>query len=311
MRKRNPVGHAELGDLEVFAVVVEERSFTAAARALGTSTGAVSKRIAKLEDHLGVRLLERTTRRVAPTGPGALFYEHTLRVLQALEDAERAVGHLATAPRGTLRVSAGALFGERHVAPLLPAFLAAHRGVRIELRVSDRFVNLLEEAVDVAVRVGRLEDSSLRARRLGEVRTLVVASPAYLEARGTPMHPGALLDHVCLRYSLVPTGREWRFAGPEGEISVPVSGRLASDHGGVLLAATEAGGGLALLPEFIVDRALEAGRVVEVLADHRAAAMPVHAVYPSGHHVLPAVRAFVDHLVEAMPARLAPGRGQP
>jgi DNA-binding transcriptional LysR family regulator len=306
--KDAPRGRADLTSLEVFVEVVDAGSLSAAARALGTSTSAVSKRISKLEEHLGVRLLERSSRHLAPTEPGWVFYERGQRVLAALDEAEMAVGRLADAPRGTLRVTAGVSFGERHLAPLVPAFLRAHPAIRVDLSLTDRFVHLLAEGRDVALRVGEPSDASLKARRLGESAMTVVASPTYLEARGTPAHPSELVRHECLRYALAAASREWRLSG-DVPASIAARARFSCDHGGAMLAAVEAGLGLAVLPHFITGEALRAGRVVEVLREFRGAAFPVYALYPPGRHVLPTVRAFIDFLAAHLPPRLVEDAG--
>lgn len=285
--------------------VVDARSYSAAARQLGATTSALSKRVAKLEGALGVRLLERTTRRLAPTEAGAAFYERCVQVLDELGEAERAATQLGGAVRGTLRLNAPVIFGELHVAPLLPPLLERHPDLRIDLSLSDRYVDLVDEGFDLAVRIGRLADSSLAARRLGRVPAVVCASPAYLERRGTPKTPDDLARHECLRYSLAGAGREWRLRGPDGkERAYAASGRCSLNHGGAMREVALAGGGLAQLPLFLVADALRAGRLRSVLDDDRVSDFGIYAVYPAGRAPSPKVRAAVEFFAEALPPRL-------
>jgi DNA-binding transcriptional LysR family regulator len=295
----------DLGALLAFVRVVDARSYSAAARQLGATTSALSKRVAKLEGVLGVRLLERTTRRLAPTEAGAAFYERCLRVLDELGEAERAATQLGSAVRGTLRLNAPVIFGELHVAPLLPPLLERHPDLRIDLSLSDRYVDLVDEGFDLAVRIGRLADSSLAARRLGRVPAVVCASPAYLERRGAPKTPADLARHECLRYSLAGAGREWRLRGPDGkERAYAAAGRCSLNHGGAMREVALAGGGLAQLPLFLVADALRAGRLRSVLDEHRVSDFGIYAVYPAGRAPSPKVRAAVEFFAEALPPRL-------
>ncbi len=290
--------------MSVFVRVVEARSFTGAARKLSTTTSAVSKRVAQLEDRLGVRLLERTTRKVALTEAGTTFYDRCVRILAEVEDAELAVTSLSGEPRGTLRVSAPVIFGEMHVAPLVPDFLARHPHVSLDLSLSDRFVSLLDEGFDLAIRIGQLGDSSLVARRLGRVRVLVCASPSYLAKRGTPKVPMDLVSHNCLRYSLVTSNREWSFRTASGHVSVPVTGNFLSNHGGAMGEAALAGLGIARLPDFIVAAAVKRGALKTVLDDCPSSDGGVFAVHPAGRHPPPKITAFVGFLADRLPGRL-------
>ena len=277
MRKQS-----DLQGLAVFSKVVETKSFSAAARSFDTTTSAVSKRIAGLEQHLGVQLLSRTTRRVSLTEAGTTFYAHALRILADLAEAEDAVARLGGGVRGTLRVSGPVIFGERHIASVLPRLLTRHPDLRVDLSLTDRFVNLAEEGVDCAVRIGSLADSSLIGSRIGEVETAVCASPAYLSERGTPKTPHDLATHDCMRFSLVPMAREWRFGGPDGaDFTVPVSGRLVMNNGAAMACALVAGAGIARLPRFLVEDAIARGELVEILHDWRTKPSPVHVVHAS------------------------------
>lgn len=285
--------------MAVFARVVEEGSFSRAAQALELSKSAVSKQVARLEDRLGVRLLNRTTRRLSLTEAGTAFYEGCRLVVADAEAAEAAVNHLAAAPRGTLRVNAPMSFGLRHVAPRISEFLERYPELSVDLQLSDRTVDLVEEGYDMTVRVGRLPDSSLVARRLSPQRQVVCAAPSYLERHGRPRHPNDLADHQCLIYSYLSSGKDWRFKGAEGEIRVTVSGRLEANNGDALLAAARGGAGVALLPRFIAADDLHAGRLETVLDDWtHAQDGAVYAVFPATRNLSPKVRVFVDFLAE-------------
>ncbi len=286
----------DFAGLAVFAQVVEARSFSAAARSLGMSKSAVSKRVARLEDRLGARLLNRTTRRLSLTEVGAAFYERCARIVSELEEAELAVTRLSSEPRGTLKLNAPVTFGQLQIAPAVPELLARHPELRIDMLLSDRVVDLVEEGFDLAIRLGPLPDSTLVARRLAPDRRVVCATPGYLERHGRPRTPAELETHNCLGYSFLGTQSEWRFRGPRGERPQRVRGNFQANNGEVLRAALLEGLGLALMPTFIVGRDLAAGRLELVLEDYELPPGGVHAVYPHGRHLSPKVRAFVDFL---------------
>ena len=293
------------------AEVTRLGSLTRAARSLETTTSAVSKRLARLEDRLGVRLLERTTRRIALTEAGEALNARALRILGELADAEEEVTLHADAPRGTLRVSAPIIFGERFLVPHVARFAMENPLVHVDYALSDRFVDLVGEGFDCAIRIGRAQESSLVARRLGRMPSVVVASPRYLERRGVPRVPSDLVRHDCLRYSLVPASSEWRFRDREREVAVPISGRMDLSHGGAMREAAREGLGLARLPLFLVAEALANGGLVEVLEKHRAEPSDVLVVHPARRHVPRKVRAFVEHLVAGLVPELLPYSSAP
>ncbi len=289
----------KLDAMAVFARVVEAESFSGAARALGLSKSAVSKQVSRLEDRLGLRLLNRTTRRLSLTEAGAAFYQGCRRVVAEAEAAEQAVTHLAGAPRGRLRVNAPMSFGVRHVSPALPEFLGRYPELAIDLTLNDRMVDLVEEGFDVGVRIAQLADSSLVARHLAPNRSVLSAAPAYLDVRGAPRDIDELEDHACLIYSYQATGETWRLTGPGGARRLNVSGPFKVNNGDAILAAALGGLGIALLPCFICGDDLRAGRLVRVLPDWGLASdSAVSAVYPAARHLSPKVRVFVDFLVE-------------
>jgi len=284
--------------MAVFARVVDDGGFSAAARVLGMSKSAVSKQVSALEDRLGARLLNRTTRRMSLTESGAALIDNCRRVLAEAEAAEIAVGALQSAPSGVLRINAPVTFGATHLAPALPDFLARHPLVTIDITLNDRMVDLIDEGYDLAVRITRLADSSLIARKLAPGRRVMVAAPSYLERRGRPATLAELTGHDCLAYSYISADEEWRFHGPTGEETVRVGSRLRANSGEVLLAAAIAGAGIAALPTFICGADLAAGRLARVLPDYDNRSFAVYAVWPAGRHPSPKLRAFVDFLAE-------------
>jgi DNA-binding transcriptional LysR family regulator len=293
-----------LSEMAVFARVVQSGGFSAAARDLNLTPSAVSKQIGRLEDRLGARLLNRTTRRQSLTEVGAAFYQRCSRILADVSEAEQAVIDLQGVPRGTLRVNLPVAFGRLRVMPLIPKFLAANPELRIELTFNDRMVDLVEEGVDLAIRVGELRESSLIARRLAPNRRVVCGAPGYFQRAGTPERPADLRGHACLVYSYRAARNTWRFQGPAGaEEVVQVSGKLDSNDGESLRAAALAGLGIGLLPLWLIGEDLCAGRLVHVMTAYHAPDNAVYAVYPPGRHLSPKVRGFVDLLARHFAGR--------
>lgn len=289
-----------LQSMAVFVRVAELGSFSSAARQLGLSKSAVSKHVTALEERLGVRLINRTTRRLALTEIGAAYRDYCARIVQDVEEAEAVAMQHSALPRGRLRLNAPMTFGRLHLGPLLPEFLARHPGIEVELTLNDRFVDLLEEGYDVAVRIGRLADSSLIARRLASARSICAASPAYLAARGAPREPAGLAGHNCLRYTLSARPDEWGFQRGAEHVAVKVAGNLVANNGDALRAAAVEGLGIVYLPDFIIGDDLAAGRLVELLPGWLAPEIPIHAVFPPQRHTTAKLRAFVDFLVEKL-----------
>ena len=296
----------DVAALVIFAHVIQQRSFTRAAHELDTSTSAVSKRIARLERRLGASLLTRTTRHVSPTEAGLALYEHCLRILREVEDAELLVAGLNSAPRGLLRVSAPVYFGELHIAPLLAELTRQYPELRLELSLSDRYVDLASEGFDLAVRVGALENSSLATRKLVQDPMVACAAPAYLQRRGTPQHPRDLVEHDCLRYTLASQRGRWRFREPGGEtLYIPVTGSFDSDHSGALRVAACSGLGIVYLPRFYLAETIERGALLRILADFSPPPIDIQAVYPSRKLLAPKTRACLDFLARELPKRMA------
>jgi DNA-binding transcriptional LysR family regulator len=287
-----------LQSMAVFVRVAELGSFSTAARQLGLSKSAVSKHVTALEERLGVRLINRTTRRLALTEVGSVYRDYCARIVVEAEEAELTAASHGIEPRGKLKVNAPMTFGFLHLGPLLPAFLARHPGIAVELTLNDRFVDLLEEGYDVAVRIGRLADSTLIARRLATARFVCAASDAYLAGAGVPAQPIDLARHNCLRYSYRRQPDEWSFSRGEHQATVRVGGNLQANNGDALRAAACEGLGIVCLPDFIIADDLAAGRLRPLLGGWTAPEIPIHAVFPPQRHPSAKLRAFVDFLVE-------------
>lgn len=287
-------------EMAVFVRVAETENFSAAARALKLTPSAVSKLIGRLEDRLGARLLNRTTRRVSLTGEGRTYYQHCLPILSAIDEAEQAISGLHGEPRGLLKVNASTAFSRNHIQPLIPDFLARYPKLRVQLTVSESIVNLIEEEIDVAIRIGQLPDSSLIARKLGRVRRMVAGSPSYLERYGVPRIPDDLKTHNCLTLSMATSFNRWEFEGSDGPRSIEVRGNFETNNAVALLNAALAGIGLIRAGDFSLAAEIKAGRLVPVLADFETTTETnVYAVYPHNRHLSPKVRVFIDMLVDA------------
>jgi DNA-binding transcriptional LysR family regulator len=285
----------QLGDLDIFARVVATGSMSKAARDVGLSPPVVSKRIKRLEERLGTRLLQRTTRQIALTEAGRGFHERVLAILASVDDAENWVSQRASIARGPLRVSAPTTFGRLHVAPHLVRFLEKYPDISLDLSLSDSFVDLVGEGIDVAIRIADLADTSLVARKLAANHRVLCAAPAYLEKHGMPIALADLTRHKLL----VHNADQWRLEGPDGPISVPVESALATNSSEVIREAVIAGLGIALRSTWDVGPELKSGKLKIVLphvrASHRVA---IYAVYPSRRHLPQRSRVFIDFLLD-------------
>ncbi len=286
-----------LKGVAAFVQTVEAGSLTLAAERLGLSKSAVGKAVARLEDRLGARLLHRTTRSLSLTDDGRAFYESCARALAELEAAESVLAERRQVPRGRLRVDLPVTFGRLHVLPALLALAAEHPELRLDLSFSDRFIDLVDEGVDLAVRLGDLDDSRLVTRRLAAQRMVVCAAPAYLAARGEPASPADLLDHDCVAYSIAGRPNPWRFTGPGGPFTLVPPARILATNGEAMRDAALAGRGLTQLPTFLVGGELRSGALRAVLGAYAADGPPIQAIYPHARHLSPKVRAAVDALV--------------
>lgn len=285
--------------LQAFVRVVESGSFVRAAEKLGWSTSSLSRQVADLEQHLGARLLNRTTRRLSLTETGQSFYERSVALLADLAEAEALAGEAASAARGTVRMTTSYGIAVQRVAPAIAAFAERHPQVKFDLTVSDRIVDLVEEGFDLAVRVGEVGADRLVARRLGEMQLIACAAPAYLARRGVPQKPADLETHDTLTYAYSPAPYQWRFTDTSGaQFPVRVGGSLHANSGEALTAAAVAGLGIVCEPDFLVGAALADSKLVRVLPGFDSARGEIWAVYPSRRHLSLKVRLFVDHLVD-------------
>jgi len=286
-------------DLQAFIAVVDAGSFTAAADRIGTAKSAMSRRVSALEERLGVQLLRRTTRALNLTETGRSFYEHGTRILSDLEEAEAAVQQEHGELSGTLRFALPLSFGVRHMCSPIASFSKRHPKIRFDLDLNDRHVDLIEENFDVALRIGRLSDSSLIARRLFDARTVVCASPHYLNVHGTPDSPQDLRDHQCLVYSNLDDPGQWDYEDSSGKKgNVKVSPRMSASNGDFLCNASAHGMGIVIQPSFIASQSVRNGNLVPILTDYEFPAIPAYAVYPPTRHLSFRVRAFIDFLAE-------------
>lgn len=292
-----------LGEMRIFQRVVEAGSYSAAARQLLMTPSTISKLVARVEERLGVRLLERSTRRLALTAEGHVFYERSLSLLSDLEDIEHDLGQGGKRPAGIVRVNASVGFGTLAIEPLLPAFWRAYPEIVVDLSLSDEIVDLYLDRTDVAFRIGRLPDSSLIAVQIGAARRMIVAAPAYLARVGTPQRIGDLARHNCLGFNFRRATQSWPVVekGQAGE--QPITGTLLSNNGETVRRMAVAGAGLARLAEFHVREDIRAGLLVEVLAAGRPADEElVHALHPGGLRMPRRVRAFLDFIIPLLRA---------
>lgn len=288
-----------LTDIAVFIQIVESGSFTAAAERLGLSRSVVSKYLTRLEDRLGARLLNRTTRRLSLTEAGHTFFARSQHGLQEIEAAEAEVSRLQETPRGVLRLNTPMSFGILHIAPAIADFINQYPELSVEMNLDDQQVNLVEEGVDVAIRIAELPDSSLIARKLGSCRRVVCATKDYLEKNGTPRTPNDLRKHNTFTFRYHDSPSEWQFLSAEGRfVTVPVSGSIQMNNSLAIRESLLCGAGITLIPSFVVGEDIKAGRLHEVLKDYRAQEFSIYAVYPERRHLSPKVKAFIEFMKE-------------
>jgi DNA-binding transcriptional LysR family regulator len=294
-----------LDNMRLFAGAVELGSLSAAGRNLRISPAVASHRLMVLEQHLGIRLLQRTTRQTQPTAQGLAYYEACLEVFRAVDLAESISADLGGPPRGSLRVTAPLGFSREIMAPLIPAFRETYPDVTVQLRLSDHLIDILREAVDLAVRLARFEDSSFTMRKVVEVERVLCASPDYLARHGVPSTPPDLLHHDCLLLRF-PGSRQfqWELEGPDGPHRIAVRGFMDADDGDVLTAWALAGHGIALKPLFEIVDSLRSGALRAVLVDHPVASIDLALMYPTRQHLLPRVRAFADFMIPRFQERI-------
>jgi DNA-binding transcriptional LysR family regulator len=288
----------KLDAMNVLTRVVSSGSFAEAARRLGVTRSAISKAITQLEQELGVRLLDRTTRRVTPTEAGLAYYERCLAILAQISETEAQVSRLHDEPKGVLKVNGPMSFGTLYLGSAIADFMDRYRDLKVELTLSDRMIDPLEEGVDVTVRIGAMVDSSLIARRISTARVLLVASPEYLARNGMPKTPADLVGHKCLHYGHSTTVPRWPLTDNGTSITVPVAACLSSNNGDTLRDAALKGIGIARQPSFIVGSDIAAGRLVVVLPDFPPQDVTIHALYAPNRFLAAKSRVFIDFLVE-------------
>lgn len=287
-----------LTEMEAFATVVDLGGFTDAARKLGISKSAVSKHVSSLEARLGARLLNRTTRRVSPTDIGLVYYDRARRVLNDAGEADSIVSAMQSAPTGTLRMAVPNDFGVAHLSPMLRYFLMEYPQINVNMVLENRNVELISEGFDMAIRIGEMEDSSLRTRRITETTQRLIAAPSYLAAHGRPARIDDLNAHRLLHYSAQVSNNLWKLTAPSGEVrQVRTGGWLTVNDGQSLLKAAEDGLGIAYLPSFLYQDAMRRGTVVDVIPELPREVLGIHVVYPAGRFTQPKVRAFIDFMV--------------
>ncbi|WP_026261263.1 LysR family transcriptional regulator [Kiloniella laminariae] len=284
-----------LNEMAVFAAVVEHESFTASAKALGVSKSAVSKQINRLEDRLGIRLLNRTTRRLSLTEAGAVFFEGCQEVMSVAQGAEQAVSRLSNTPRGVLKINAPMSFGIKQMGPLLTAFQKVYPEIEIDLVLNDQLVDLVDEGFDVGIRIGSLMDSRLMAKKVADCRMAVVASPSLLSPEETPRVPTELSGLNYLQYSYLSRKSGLKFSSDEGQVMVQVKGKMTANNGDFILSAVMAGMGIACMPTFICGDLIQQKRLVQFLPQWEIDTdIAIYLVYPVNRNLPPKARAFID-----------------
>lgn len=289
----------QLAALATFVRVVDAGSLSGAARSLPSSLTSVSRQLAALERHFGTQFVRRTTRSLAVTDEGRMLYERAKAILAELKQVEATLSANRQEPTGRLRISAPTLIGRVLLAPILAEFLKRHPSVSVDLQLVDRTVDMLEEDIHIALRIGHLPDSQLVARRLADIQMIVCAAPSYLERRGTPATPTKLTEHDCLAFSDTPGVSEWRFGrDARSECKIAISARLWINSLDALVQATEQGAGVVRLPSWLVKRELAAGRLVRILKDHEPPTSALYLLFQSARLASPKTRVFADYLVE-------------
>jgi len=284
-------------EMSTFVRVVETGSLSTAAERMDIAKSAVSRRLSDLESRLGVQLLNRTTRKINLTDSGRQFYQRCLHILAELEESEQQITDVHADLRGTIRIAAPLSFAIQHLSPVLNDFLQLHPALNLDLSLNDHMVNLMDEGVDLAIRIGHLNDSSLIARRLAPSRLLLCASPNYLKQHGEPVHPEDLKDHMGLSYSNISENQLWKFIQPDGNpISVRVPNRMRANNGDVLLQAAIDGLGILTTTTFIAHNALNKGLLIPILNDYKIKEVSIYAIYPAQRHLPARVRALIDYI---------------
>lgn len=298
----------DLNELLIFTRVVQAGSFTKAAKQLDMPKSSVSRKVSELEDRIGARLLQRTTRQLGLTDAGRIYFEHAARIVAQVEEADQAVNRMQATPRGLLRVTAPLSFAM--LGPIVAEFLARYADVQVELSCTDRAVDLIEEGFDLAIRAGKLEDSTLVARNLGALKRVLVAAPGYCKLHGTPKTPADLATHACITFGAGAQPNVWTLYDDDRPVDVRVTARLVVNDFDMMGDAARAGLGIAYMPEYVCAHDLAAGRLRHVLPRWCSAVAPVQALYPTARHLSPKVTAFLDLVRERFSLKL-PQRPSP
>lgn len=287
-----------LAAFKTFVRITETGSFSAVAREIGATQPAISRQVAQLEEHLGVRVFQRSTRSLTMTEDGRDLLTHARLVLDTVAEAEAAIGKRRTSAAGLVRIGCPTVFGRIYIAPKIGGLLERYPGLTIDLSVADDVVDMVQAGLDLAIRVGEIADPSLVARKLGSTTPTTIASHNYLQKHGEPAEPGELVNHECIVLTRGPDPNEWVFTGPEGTVTVPVRGRFRSNGIEAVLAATMNGIGISRMPAWMAKDALQTGQVRRILAGWRPKSRPIFAVYPSRRFLAPRTRAVIDFLVD-------------
>lgn len=292
-----------VSQIKTFVRVVEAGSFSAVACEHNSSQPTISRQVATLEKHLGCRLFHRTTRALSLTDDGHTFYQHAVQSLETLKEAEGSVGKRKGKPSGTLRMSCAVVFGRLHIIPRLSNFMAAHPDVTVDLHMNDQFNDLIQEGIDLSIRIGEVPDPNMVVRQIGTTRRVVVASKAYLARAGIPQTPEDLRKHECIVYSRLSAGANWRFNTSQGATNIPIKGRYTANCTEGVRAAIIQGLGIGYVPIWhFIDNEFESGALVALLQDCEPQPQPISAVYPSRHYLAPKVREMIDYLASEFSA---------
>lgn len=286
----------DLRRMVIFFHVVDTQSFSGAARQLGIARSAVSRHISLLEKSIGVRLLNRTTRRLSLTEVGETYYQSCARIVAEAEAATRRIGHLQDEPKGTLKVAAPISLGNRFILPLIREFMQRHTALKVELALDDQIIDMVQEAIDVSIRVGWLHDSNLVARKLGDWPRFLCASPAYIERYGRPESPAQLADHEWILFTRLPTPYHWTFSKNTRQERIQVKGRLRTNNADAVRSSVLAGAGIAAQASFLVSDDIKAGRLQQLLPDYDCGSVGVYAVYQDRRYQQAKVRLFIEHI---------------
>ncbi len=289
----------KLSSLQAFITVVETENFSETARRLGVSKALISKQVAQLETSLGVRLLHRTTRRVSPTSSGQAYYERSKPLLVELNELDDSLTNSDRALQGELRISAPTTFAEMHLLPIISAYSEQNPEVHVKLELTDRFINLVDDRIDLAIRIGQLEESSLVARKIGEIRMMLCAAPEFIHTHGLPESPQELSDMACVLDSNYPGGNQWQLKTAQGQQTVTVNGHISVNNARAVCDLVRQGKGIGFLPSFVVNDYIRRGELINILKDHTPDSIGIYTLYLHRKHLSQKVRKMLDLLIDS------------